>query len=116
MAAIEYSLNHGKIWTTGSSFSVPAPANHTNDGVHAFLYRAIDNAGNVEAARRGWVGIDTRRPTPVARWARSAMRGARTALRFYIRDPRPGSPTATVTIRSPRPRRRAGQKGRAAGR
>jgi hypothetical protein len=43
--------------------------------------------------------IDTRRPTPVAKWAAAAVRGARTGLRFCVSDPRPGSPTATVTIR-----------------
>jgi photosystem II stability/assembly factor-like uncharacterized protein len=99
IAAIQYSLDRGATWTRGWSFTVPAPADHSGDGVHRFLYRAIDNAGNVEAVRRGWVGIDTRRPTPLAQWAGSAVRGARAALRFFIRDPRPGSPTATVTIR-----------------
>jgi hypothetical protein len=99
VAAIQYSLDHGKVWLQGSSFTIPAPADHADDGIHAFLYRATDNAGDVEAARRGWVGIDTRRPTPIVKWAGSAVRGSRTALRFFIRDPRPGSPTATVTIR-----------------
>ena len=43
--------------------------------------------------------IDTRRPTPIAKWSAAAIPGERTALRFYVSDPRPGSPTATVTIR-----------------
>jgi hypothetical protein len=99
IAAIQYSFDRGATWTRGSSFTVSAPADHALDGIHTFLYRAIDNAGNVGAARRGWVGIDTRRPVPLANWAASAVRGARTAVRFFVRDPRPGSPTATVTIR-----------------
>jgi len=45
------------------------------------------------------VHIDTRRPTPVAQWPAVATRGGRAALRFYVGDPQPGSPTATVTIR-----------------
>ena len=52
-----------------------------------------------EAARSGRVAIDTRRPTPVAKWSAAALRGARTTLRYYVSDRRPGSPTATVTIR-----------------
>ncbi len=105
VAAVQYSLDRGKTWTSGTtfarslSFTVAAPADHSGDGVHAFLYRAIDNAGNVEAARRGRVLIDTRRPTPVALWPAAAIRGQPVVLRFFISDPRPGSATATVTIR-----------------
>jgi photosystem II stability/assembly factor-like uncharacterized protein len=99
IASTRYSLDHGKTWTKGSSFTVPAPADHSNDGAHWFLYRATDNAGNVAAARRGRVSIDTRRPAPVAKWSAAATRGYRTALRFYVSDPRPGSPTAKATIR-----------------
>jgi photosystem II stability/assembly factor-like uncharacterized protein len=99
IAAIEYSADRGASWKRASAFTVAAPGDHSRDGLHWFLFRAIDNAGNVSAARRGWVGIDTRRPTPLAQWAGSAVRGARTALRFFVRDPRPGSATATVTIK-----------------
>jgi len=99
IAAVQYSLDRGATWSRGSAFTVPGAADHSADGIHTFLYRAIDNAGNTEAVRRGWVGIDTRRPTPLAQWAGSAQRGARTALRFFVGDPRPGGPTATVTIR-----------------
>ena len=99
VASVQYSLDRGTTWTRGSSFAVPAPADHSNDGTHTFLYRATDNAGNVAAARTGRVRIDTRRPTPVAKWPAAALRGARTALRYYVGDRRPGSSTATVTIR-----------------
>ena len=45
-AATEYRLDGGA-WTTGTSVTVPAPANHTNDGTHAILYRATDALGNL---------------------------------------------------------------------
>jgi photosystem II stability/assembly factor-like uncharacterized protein len=98
VASIQYSLDRGATWTSGSSFTVAAPASHSNDGVHAFLYRATDNAGNVEAARTGRVRIDTRRPVPNAPWAALAVAGHLTAVRCAVADPRPGSATVTVTI------------------
>jgi hypothetical protein len=35
----------------------------------------------------------------VAKWPAVATRGGQAVLRYYVGDPRPGSPTATVTIR-----------------
>jgi Peptidase A4 family len=99
VAYTEYSLDRGATWTHGATATVLAPADHSNDGLNTVLYRSADKAGNVERRHTCHVLIDTRRPTPIAKWADAAVRGARTALHFYVRDPRPGSPTATVTIR-----------------
>ena len=63
------------------------------------LYRSSDRAGNVEPARTAKVGIDTQRPTPVAASPASVKRGHVARLRYSVSDPRPGSPTASVTIR-----------------
>ncbi len=97
VAAVQYSLDHGQSWTTGAAFRVAAPADHANDGSHAFLARATDNAGNV-ATRAFHVRIDTRRPVAKALWAAEAVSGWPAALSCAVSDPRPGSPTATVTI------------------
>ena len=43
--------------------------------------------------------IDTSAPRPVASWAATAARGKTAGLRYLIADRRPGSPSATVTIR-----------------
>ncbi len=99
VAYSECSLDGGATWTKGSSVVVPAPQNHANDGVRKVLYRSADKVGNVEKKHTATVRIDTRRPTPIAKWPAAAIRGARGALRFFVSDPRPGSPTATVTIR-----------------
>jgi len=99
VAYTEYSLDDGATWTRGTSVTVPAAADHANDGVTKVVYRSADNAGNVERKHFCSVRIDTRRPTPLAQWPGSARRGTSTALRFFVRDPRPGSATATVTIR-----------------
>jgi hypothetical protein len=95
----EYSLDGGATWTHGAAVTISAPADHSKDGANKVLYRSADKVGNRERKHTCSVLIDTRRPTPVAKWAAAAVRGARTAVRFYVSDPRPGSPTATVTIR-----------------
>jgi hypothetical protein len=99
VAYTESSLDGGATWTKGRSLTIPAPSDHANDGSHTVLYRSADKAGNLEKSRSGTVRIDTRRPTPVADSAAAAVRGARAVLPFSVSDPRPGSATATVTIR-----------------
>ena len=42
-----------------NQFVVDAPADHSNDGVHKFEYRAVDMGGNVSATGTCSVGIDT---------------------------------------------------------
>ena len=61
----EYSTDSGSTWQTasGDQFTVPAGSNGSNDGSHAYLYRAVDNAGNVSATGSCTVNIDTTVPT-----------------------------------------------------
>ncbi len=99
VAYTQYSLDDGATWTSGTAVTLAAAANHANDGTSKVVYRSADKVGNVEKKHFCLVHIDTRRPTPLAQWPGSARRGTSTALWFYVRDPRPGSPTATVTIR-----------------
>jgi len=99
VASTQYSLDGGTTWTPGTALTVAAPADHSNDGLHAVLYRAIDRAGNVEPARTVKVGIDTQRPTPVAASPASVKRGHTATIRYSVSDARPGAPTAIVTIR-----------------
>ena len=99
VAYTEYSFDGGATWTTGAAATVAAPADHSADGVHRVLYRSVDNVGNVEARRVCRVFIDTQPPRPVANWRATARRGSDAVLRYVIADHRPGSPTATATIR-----------------
>jgi uncharacterized protein YvpB len=98
VAFTEYSLGGG-IWQKATTLTLAALANHTNDGVHTILYRSMDNAGNLGSTQSCTVSIDTRRPQPIANWATAVARGQTARLSYYISDARPGSPTATVTIR-----------------
>ena len=98
VAYTEYSLDGGTTWTQGTSVVVPAPSDHSADGANEVLYRSADKAGNLETDESCIVRIDTRQPTPVASHAASAARGRTAQVRYEVTDPRPGSPTATVTI------------------
>ncbi len=61
VATTEYKLDDGA-WTPGTTASVAAPANHSNDGVHTVSYRSTDLDGNVEDAKSVTVRIDTQGP------------------------------------------------------
>jgi len=98
VAFTEYSLDDGTTWAQGTTVTIPAPADHSGDGMHTVLYRSTDNVGNLEEARVCRVGIDTQRPTPLAPRAAHVVHGHMATLHYTIGDPRPGSPTARVTI------------------
>jgi uncharacterized protein YvpB len=83
----------GGAWLHGGSATV------STQGTTTIFYRSVDVAGNTEKARSCTVRIDTRRPKVVANWAATVTSGHTAGLLYCISDPRPGSPTATVTIR-----------------
>ncbi len=58
----EYRLDGG-VFQNGTSIVIPAPADHSNDGVHTIEYGSTDNAGNAEVLRTATVRIDTTLPT-----------------------------------------------------
>ena len=62
VASTVYRVDGGS-FQSGTSISIPAPADHSNDGVHTIEYRSTDNAGNVEPLRSTTVRIDTTLPT-----------------------------------------------------
>jgi adhesin/invasin len=62
VATTEYSVDGGA-WTSGSSVTVAAPADHSDDGVHTISYRSTDAAGNTESTKTTQVAIDTTAPS-----------------------------------------------------
>jgi hypothetical protein len=98
VASTQYKLDTGP-WTTATKLTILAPASHAGDGLHAVLYRSVDKAANVEATHSCSVRIDTRRPKPVANWTATVSSGHTASLAYDISDPRPGAPTADVTVR-----------------
>lgn len=103
LAGTEYSVLFGGVqgpWQNGRTIVIPAdPTGHVGDGRHTITYRTTDAAGNTEADKTCAVRIDTQRPKPRTPVAKSVRRGSWVSLPYSIADARPGSPTATVTIR-----------------
>ncbi len=56
-----YRIDYGN-WTIGTTIYIPAPPDHSNDGLHFIEYYSIDNAGNIEEIKNKTIGIDTVKP------------------------------------------------------
>ena len=97
----EWQLDGGA-WTQGLTCAVPAPADHSADGLHTVAYRSVDNGDNTEATRTCAVKIDTTGPTTTALAGVTVKQGKTARFRFTFTDLGPGSvalsPTATVRI------------------
>ena len=91
----EFKLDAGD-WTKGASVTVPAPANHSGDGVHTVAYRSADKADNVEVAKSCQVKIDTTPPTVRAQSLVCVRHRKVVVVRFLVRDAL--SPSAVVSI------------------
>jgi hypothetical protein len=72
---------------------------HVGDGVHSLTYHATDNVGNIEAAKKVTVRIDTRPPVTTASTRVRALHERTATLRCVVSDRAPNGGKATVTIR-----------------
>lgn len=95
VAATYYSVD-GAAWQTGNTASVPAPSDHSRDGLRTVRFYSTDLFGNVEPAKSCTVMIDTR--GPVTRAPRSATARREGTARLYYRVNDALSDTADVTI------------------
>jgi photosystem II stability/assembly factor-like uncharacterized protein len=98
LAGTQFSSDGGTTWQSGTSIAVAAPISHANDGLHSFLYRSSDNAGNAEATEICGVGIDTLGPTCAAPKEAVADVGKPVVIRFKANDATSGVSRATITI------------------
>jgi photosystem II stability/assembly factor-like uncharacterized protein len=96
----QYSADGGAAWQTGTSILVPAPTNHANDGLHTFLYRSTDTAGNIEATEICGIGIDTLGPACGAPKEPIAGTGKSAIVRFTASDATSGVARAAIRIES----------------
>jgi photosystem II stability/assembly factor-like uncharacterized protein len=65
-AKTQFRLDDGP-WITGTALTIPAPTNHSNDGIHRIGYFSTDVTGTTEVAKSLTVQIDTTGPTTAAR-------------------------------------------------
>jgi len=102
VAFTEYRVDGGA-WSRGNSVTVPAPADHTNDGRHAISYRSGDTAtpANVGAVGNTSVMIDTTGPMTWTRSSATVRRGAVATLRYRVDDALSDTATVTIRIKSP---------------
>ncbi len=92
VARTELSTDEGLSWQTAGGVVVEAPTDHSNDGQHHVLARAVANAGNESEPQGAWVRIDTQGPTTEA-GAEVVSRGwgwqfIVIGFRVYDREPR----------------------------
>ena len=81
----------------GASLVVPAPADHSFDGVHTLSYYSTDAAGNREVARTVAVKVDTTGPTTSVR-AAAGYRGRPITLRYSVSDALSPDATAVTLV------------------
>jgi photosystem II stability/assembly factor-like uncharacterized protein len=78
---------------------VEAPADHSNDGIHALVYTATDNADNTADARTVQVKIDTVRPTVRVARHSSVAEGGMARIAYVLRDTQPCGAKGSVKVR-----------------
>src|SRR5207244_109880 len=71
----EYSVDGNPTYTAGTSVSIPAPADGSNDGAHTIAYFSADNAGNIETIKSTTVLIDATPPACPSCSAADYLRG-----------------------------------------
>ena len=85
MLRTEYNVD-GTGWVTGTSYTVPAPADHSGDGVHTVQYRSVDNAENTEVANQVQVKIDTQAPVTTVGGSDALWHNSDVSLSFNAVD------------------------------
>src|SRR5665811_1703493 len=80
----------------GASVDIPAPADHSFDGVHTLSYYSADAAGNSEVAHTIEVRVDTTGPSTSVR-AAVGYKGRAIRLRYSVGD-RLSPDAAAVTL------------------
>ena len=84
LAGTEYSIDGGS-WTSGTTVTIPAPHDHTNDGLHVVNYRSSDALGNLETPKAFSLVVDTLGPTTQTA-AASGHVGRAVSLHYVVRD------------------------------
>ena len=91
-----YQIDNGS-WVPASSVTVPAPADHSNDGMHTVAYHSVDADGAAGLNSTVVLGIDTRAPVTTDD-APSGWQAAPVAVVLTATDPTdPAHPSTQVS-------------------
>jgi hypothetical protein len=99
VAATYYKVGAGS-WTQGTSVTIAAPANHSNDAVHSVSFYSTDLGGNSGPVASCAVKVDTIGPTTLAKAAKG-RKGAAITLKYRITDNlSPQATSVTLVVRN----------------
>ena len=90
VATARSALDAGR-WTPLRSIEIDG------EGLHTLHVSSTDAVGNTESANYA-IGVDSRSPTARFTAAVRCKKGKTATVRFRVTDPRPGSPTSSVTV------------------
>jgi photosystem II stability/assembly factor-like uncharacterized protein len=94
--ATYYKIDSGS-WTEGTTVVVPAPANHSNDGIHTVSFYSVDVAGNAETPQSVTVKIDTTGPVTAGKNV-SGKKGHAVKLAYCVSDALSPQDTAVTLV------------------
>jgi len=92
-----YKIDGAASYSTGTTVTIDAPADHSNDGTHTISYYSTDKAGNTETAHTFTVKTDTQTPSSNATSSQFDNTGT-INVDAHASDPSPSSGLSSVDL------------------
>src|SRR6202035_1945071 len=92
-----YKVDGAASYSTGTTVTIPAPGDHSNDGTHTITYYSTDKAGNTETTHTFTVKTDTVAPSSGATSGQLDNTGT-IAVDAHATDPSPSSGVSSVDL------------------
>jgi hypothetical protein len=92
-----YKVDSATSYSTGTTVTINAPGDHSNDGTHTVTYYSTDKAGNTESTHTFTVKTDTAAPSSAATSAQFDNTGT-IAVDAHAKDAAPSSGVSSVDL------------------
>ncbi|HMC72391.1 MAG TPA: chitobiase/beta-hexosaminidase C-terminal domain-containing protein, partial [Mycobacteriales bacterium] len=92
-----YKVDSATSYSTGTTVTINAPGDHSNDGTHTVTYYSTDKAGNTETTHTFTIKTDTVAPTSGATSAQFDNSGT-IAVDAHAKDAAPSSGVSSVDL------------------